>query len=83
VVSDQQRPATEGVAYVLQGEWDLAGRRCAAGSGLCWRGESPGELRPSVPMGACCWRRSRSNNHQKRGILELSRYAFARTPRAG
>jgi hypothetical protein len=29
VVSDQQRPATEGVAYVLQGEWDLAGRRCA------------------------------------------------------
>ncbi|WET94862.1 HutD family protein, partial [Klebsiella quasipneumoniae] len=26
------------VAYVLQGEWDLAGRRCAAGSGLCWRG---------------------------------------------
>lgn len=46
VVSDRQRAATEGVAYVLQGEWDLAGRRCAAGSGLCWRGNAPGELRP-------------------------------------
>ncbi len=30
VVSDLQCPASEGVAYVLQGEWDLAGRRCAA-----------------------------------------------------
>ncbi len=29
VVSDLQCPASEGVAYVLQGEWDLAGRRCA------------------------------------------------------
>ena len=46
VVSDRQRPATDGVAYVLQGEWDLAGQRSAAGSGLCWRGESPGELQP-------------------------------------
>ncbi|PLM90228.1 hutD family protein, partial [Klebsiella variicola] len=46
VINDQQRPATEGVAYVLQGEWDLAGQRSAAGSGLCWRGESPGELQP-------------------------------------
>ncbi|CCM95499.1 Conserved hypothetical protein (perhaps related to histidine degradation) [Klebsiella pneumoniae subsp. pneumoniae ST512-K30BO] len=27
VVSDLQCPASEGVAYVLQGEWDLAGRR--------------------------------------------------------
>ncbi len=26
----------------------------------------PGELQPSVPTGVCCWRRSRSNNHQKR-----------------
>lgn len=46
VVSDLQCPASEGVAYVLQGEWDLAGRRCAAGSGLCWRGGSPRNLRP-------------------------------------
>jgi len=46
MVSSPQHPATDGVAYVLQGEWDLAGRRCAAGSGLCWRGESPGDLRP-------------------------------------
>ncbi|MFZ6870365.1 HutD family protein, partial [Klebsiella pneumoniae] len=46
VVSDLQCPASEGVAYVLQGEWDLAGRRCAAGSGLCWRGGSPRYLRP-------------------------------------
>jgi hypothetical protein len=73
VVSDLQC----GVAYVLQGEWDLAGRRCAAGSGLCWRGNAPGELRPLGPMGACCWRRSRSNNQLREGILELSRSAFA------
>lgn len=46
VVSDLQCPASEGVAYVLQGEWDLVGRRCAAGSGLCWRGGSPRNLRP-------------------------------------
>ncbi len=46
VVSDLQCPASEGVAHVLQGEWDLAGRRCAAGSGLCWRGGSPRNLRP-------------------------------------
>lgn len=46
VVSDRQRPATNGVAYVLQGEWDLAGRRCTVGSGLCWHGDAPGELRP-------------------------------------
>ena len=46
VVRDLQCPASEGVAYVLQGEWDLAGRRCAAGSGLCWRGGSPRNLRP-------------------------------------
>ncbi|QRF10673.1 HutD/Ves family protein [Klebsiella africana] len=46
MVSTAQHPASEGVAYVLQGEWDLSGRRCAAGSGLCWRGGSPGDLHP-------------------------------------
>lgn len=66
VVRDLQCPASEGVAYVLQGEWDLAGRRCAAGSGLCWRGGSPRNLRPRAAMDACCWRRSRSNNRQER-----------------
>ncbi len=66
VVSDLQCPASEGVAYVLQGEWDLAGRRCAAGSGLCWRGGSRGICVPWAAMDACCWRRSRSNNRQER-----------------
>ncbi len=47
VVSDLQCPASEGgrfAFYKASGIWP--GRRCAAGSGLCWRGGSPRNLRP-------------------------------------
>ena len=43
VVSDLQYPTSEG-SLMFYSEWDLAGRRCAAGSGLCWRGGSPRNL---------------------------------------
>jgi hypothetical protein len=81
VVSDQQRPATEGVAYVLQGEWDLAGRRCAPAA-VSAGAATPGELRPQ-PMGACCWRRLRSNNHEKRVYWSHRDRLLPRAARAG
>ncbi len=46
VVSDLQCPASEGLLMFYKASGDLAGRRCAAGSGLCWRGGSPRNLRP-------------------------------------
>ncbi|SQC13916.1 Uncharacterized protein conserved in bacteria [Klebsiella pneumoniae] len=55
VVSDLQCPASEGVAYVLQGEWDLAGRRCAAGSGSAGAVDPRGICVPWAAMDACCW----------------------------
>ncbi|MBA7846820.1 HutD family protein [Klebsiella sp. RHBSTW-00484] len=46
VVAAQQQPGAEGIAWVLQGRWQLAGKTCTAGSGIWWHGESPGELLP-------------------------------------
>jgi hypothetical protein len=62
VVSDLQCPATEGVAYVLQGSGIWPGGAAPPAAVSAGAVNAPGELRPSVPMGACCWRRSRSNN---------------------
>lgn len=49
VVSEPQRPGTEGIAWVLQGSWLLADRIYEASSGIWWQDESPGELIPNSP----------------------------------
>ncbi|MRT48346.1 HutD family protein [Raoultella sp. RIT712] len=46
IVSDQQLPGSEGIAWVLQGRWQLAGASYDARSGIGWQGESPGIMRP-------------------------------------
>ncbi|MDX6019823.1 HutD family protein [Scandinavium sp. V105_16] len=46
VVTTAQTPALNGVAFVLQGNWELAGERYEAESGICWQYQSPGELVP-------------------------------------
>lgn len=46
VVSAAQRPGAAGVAWVLQGRWQLGELLHAAGSGIWWQDTSPGELLP-------------------------------------
>lgn len=46
LTSHALRPGTEGIAYVLNGHWQLAGRAHLPGSGIWWQGELPGELVP-------------------------------------
>ncbi|HDH7818550.1 TPA: HutD family protein [Raoultella planticola] len=49
VVSGEQHPGSEGIAWVLQGYWQLAGERYDARSGLWWQSQSPGALIPLSP----------------------------------
>lgn len=46
VVTTPQRPGTEGIAYVLNGRWRMAGTDHPAEGGIWWQGEAPGELAP-------------------------------------
>lgn len=46
VVDDVQTPGDEGVAWVLQGRWQLGERQYEAQSGIFWRQQAPGELAP-------------------------------------
>lgn len=46
IASTIQRPGTEGIAWVLNGHWQLAGNDHLPGSGIWWQGETPGELVP-------------------------------------
>ncbi|WP_081423508.1 HutD family protein [Klebsiella aerogenes] len=46
VVDDIQTPGDEGVAWVLQGRWQLGERQCEAHSGIFWHQQTPGELAP-------------------------------------
>lgn len=46
VVSTARRPGAAGVAWVLQGRWQLGEQLHAAGSGIWWQNTPPGELLP-------------------------------------
>ena len=46
VVDNIQTPGDEGVAWVLQGRWQLGERQSEAQSGIFWHQQSPGELAP-------------------------------------
>lgn len=46
VVDNIQTPGDEGVAWVLQGRWQLGERQCEAQSGIFWHQQSPGEFAP-------------------------------------
>lgn len=46
VINSGCSPALEGVALVLQGTWELAGKQCDARSGIAWQSESPGRILP-------------------------------------
>ncbi|WP_312625875.1 HutD family protein [Scandinavium sp.] len=46
VVSSAHPPAQEGVAFVLQGTWELAGKQCHTRSGIAWQGDCPGIVLP-------------------------------------
>lgn len=46
VVAEGQRPGAEGIAWILQGSWQLADAVYQAGSGIWWQNQSPGELLP-------------------------------------
>ena len=41
-----QHPAKEGIAYVLQGHWQMAASEYATGCGIWWQNEKPGDLVP-------------------------------------
>jgi len=46
IATAPQRPDAEGVAYVLNGVWRMAGADHHVGSGIWWQEETPGELVP-------------------------------------
>jgi environmental stress-induced protein Ves len=46
VVGDEQHPGEEGVAWVLQGRWQLGEQRCEAESGIFWQQQPPGVFTP-------------------------------------
>jgi environmental stress-induced protein Ves len=47
VLSSAASPAAaEGVAFVLQGRWEMAGKPCDIRSGIAWQDESPAQLKP-------------------------------------
>ena len=46
IATSALRPGAEGIAYVLNGHWQLAGNHCSPASGIWWQGETPGELVP-------------------------------------
>lgn len=46
IASSALRPGTEGIAYVLNGHWRLAGKSYSPASGIWWQGGTPGELVP-------------------------------------
>jgi len=49
VVTTAQTPALNGVAFVLQGCWEMAGERYPSESGVCWQNQTPGGLVPQSP----------------------------------
>lgn len=49
VVSTEQHPGSEGIAWVLQGCWQLADKRCDTRSGIWWQDQPPGALMPLSP----------------------------------
>lgn len=46
VQTTTQRPANVGIAYVLKGQWQMAAGEYAAGCGIWWQDEKPGDLVP-------------------------------------
>lgn len=53
VIADSScRPGEEGIAYVLKGEWQMAGSIYSPGSGIWWQEQFPGALVPRTPDAA-------------------------------
>jgi uncharacterized protein len=46
VITTAHPPVSNGVAWVLQGRWQLAGEACGAESGIYWQQAAPGPLTP-------------------------------------
>ena len=46
------RPGPEGIAYVLRGEWEMAGSLYSPASGIWWQEQVPGVLVPRTPDAA-------------------------------
>jgi len=46
VLGTTHSPGSSGVAWVLQGRWEMAGKRYEAESGMCWQDGEPGLLIP-------------------------------------
>ncbi len=46
IATTAMRPGAEGIAWVMKGQWQLAGNDYPTGSGIWWQGEPPGELVP-------------------------------------
>lgn len=67
VVSDRQRAATEGVAYVLQGSGIWPGGAAPPAAVSAGAATPRASCGLSVPMGASCWQRLRSNNQLRKG----------------
>ena len=46
IATTAQQPGAEGIAFVLKGDWQLAGNHYSPASGIWWQGETPGAFMP-------------------------------------